>query len=87
MLIAENHSVDGSNGDYEWIPAPDIGRDMAYVQSGVNRPIRVYRKIDQRSILEDLYAKLEMFAEREGGLGETREPADRRCTVGKGRTA
>ncbi|MDD4849287.1 MAG: hypothetical protein PHO10_01155 [Gemmiger sp.] len=41
-----------------WQPAPR------------NRPIRVYRSIDSRLILEDLYAKLALFAAQENGRGE-----------------
>jgi hypothetical protein len=47
--------------DYDWVPAPEITRDMAYLHTGKHRPIRVYRTVDTRFILEDLYAKLELF--------------------------
>ena len=49
--------------DYDWICAPLITQDMTYVHTGLNRPIRVYRHIDSRLILEDLYAKLALFAQ------------------------
>ena len=48
--------------DSDWTPAPEITRDMFYVHTGRNRPIRVYRSVDSRFILEDFYAKLALFA-------------------------
>ncbi|HEY0789782.1 MAG TPA: nucleoside hydrolase [Chthoniobacterales bacterium] len=45
-------------GWYEWHPAPEFNAEMNYVHSGRNRPIRVYRAVDQRFILEDFFAKL-----------------------------
>lgn len=48
---------------FDWIPAPRIGSDMQYIHTGRNRPIRVYKSIDPRLILEDFYAKLELFAQ------------------------
>lgn len=50
---------------YEWVQAPAIGMDMNYIHTKRFRPIRVYQKIDSRLILEDLYAKLSLFAQRE----------------------
>ncbi len=47
---------------FDYICAPLITSDMAYVQTGRNRPIRAYRDIDSRVILEDLFAKLALFA-------------------------
>ncbi len=47
---------------YDWVQAPLITSDMTYVQTGLNRPIRVYRSMDSRLILEDLFAKLALFA-------------------------
>ena len=32
------------------------------MHTGLSRPIRVYKSIDSRLILEDLYAKLQLFA-------------------------
>lgn len=49
--------------EFDWVPAPYITEEHAYVHTGLNRPIRVYRSIDSRLILEDLYAKLQLFAE------------------------
>ncbi len=45
-------------GWYEWLAAPEFNREMNYVHTGRNRPIRVYRAVDQRFILEDFFAKL-----------------------------
>lgn len=49
-------------GEWDWKPAPNIAPSMHYIHSGKNRPIRVYRNINARFILEDLYAKLKMAA-------------------------
>ena len=46
---------------FDWVPAPEITSDMRYVHTGRNRSIRVYRDADARFILEDLFAKLEIF--------------------------
>ncbi len=53
---------------YDWVQAPLITSDMTYVHTKLNRPIRVYREIDSRLILEDMYAKLALFAQRERGI-------------------
>ena len=47
---------------FELIAAPVVTRDMKYEHSGQNPMIRVYKSIDSRLILEDLYAKLALFA-------------------------
>ena len=54
---------------FDWIQAPRITADMHYFHDPRNRPIRVYRRIDPRLILEDMYAKLALFAagKNEGG--------------------
>ena len=49
-------------GEWEWKPAPEFDVNMNYVHNGKNRPIKVYKNIDSRFILEDLYAKLELAA-------------------------
>ena len=54
-------------GAWEWQPAPEITPSMHYVHTGANRPIRVYRDIDSRFILEDFYAKLRRFARASEG--------------------
>lgn len=50
--------------EYDLIPAPRISEDMTYIPGSGNRKIRVYRRIDSRLILEDMYCKLALFAER-----------------------
>lgn len=50
---------------YDWVSAPYITSEMHYVERKQNRPIRVYRSIDNRLILEDLFAKLALFAQRQ----------------------
>lgn len=50
--------------EFDWIQAPYITSDMQYVHTGLNRPIRVYKNIDSRLILEDFYAKLALFARK-----------------------
>lgn len=48
-------------GNYEMLPAPLINDDMSYGLNSSSRLIRVYKDIDARFILEDLYSKLELF--------------------------
>ncbi len=50
-------------GEWEEVPAPAFGKNMEYVSGGNNRLIRVYKNINSRFILEDLYAKLKLAAE------------------------
>lgn len=59
--------------EYDWVQAPMITSDMSYVHTGLNRPIRVYKSIDSRLILDDMYAKLALFARKceEKGKGVT----------------
>jgi hypothetical protein len=47
---------------FDYISAPLISADMAYVHTGLSRPIRVYNSIDSRLILEDLFCKLKLFS-------------------------
>lgn len=47
-------------GEWEWKPAPEFDENMNYIHSGKNRPIKVYKNIDARFILEDFYAKLKL---------------------------
>ncbi|MBP3543199.1 MAG: nucleoside hydrolase [Lachnospiraceae bacterium] len=44
--------------------APQINDDMSCQKRSGERKIRVYESIDTRFILEDFYAKLQLFAER-----------------------
>ncbi len=50
-------------GEWEYKPAPEFDKNLHYVHNGLHRPIRVYKNIDPRFILEDLYAKLALFSE------------------------
>lgn len=47
--------------EFDYVNAPVIGDTMEYIPSKLNRPIRVYRRIDSRLILEDMYAKIALF--------------------------
>lgn len=47
--------------DYDWVPAPNFSDEMFYIHNQNNRPIRAYRRIDSRFILEDLFAKLAKY--------------------------
>ena len=44
--------------NYEMIQAPTVLADMTYSFENQNRPIRVYRSVDPRLVLEDFFAKL-----------------------------
>ena len=52
-------------GEWEWKPAPEFDKNMNYIHNGKNRPIKVYKNIDARFILEDLYSKLELATREE----------------------
>ncbi len=52
--------------EFDWVQAPMITAEGAYVPDVRNRPIRVYRRVDSRLILEDFYAKLALFAQKRG---------------------
>ena len=52
--------------EYDWVNAPLVTHDSTYVPDVRNRPIRAYRRIDSRLILEDMYAKLALFHQRHG---------------------
>lgn len=47
-------------GEWSEMPAPEFDKDMKYIHNDKNRPIRVYKNINSRFILEDLYAKLRL---------------------------
>lgn len=55
--------IDDQNFDYELRHAPVIRDDMGYDHPGTARQIRVYKSVDSRFIMEDLYAKLQLFYE------------------------
>ena len=65
MLFAHMYS-------YDWVQAPLITDNMAYVNNRQNRPIRVYHHVDNRFILEDFYAKLALFTARRETGGQER---------------
>ncbi len=50
--------------DYDWVPAPKFTQTLHYVHGQPSRPIRVYKRIDSRFIMEDFYAKLALFAQK-----------------------
>ena len=54
--------MDPECGECDWVPGPEYNKLMTYVHTGRHRPIRLYRNVDQRFILEDLFAKLTRFA-------------------------
>ena len=49
--------------EFDWVEAPYITKEMQYVHTKLNRPIRVYKNIDSRLILEDMYCKIALFAQ------------------------
>lgn len=54
VLLEEKEKTD----IFDMIPAPEVAPDMTYIHTGKNRPIRVYKQVNARLTLEDLYAKL-----------------------------
>jgi inosine-uridine nucleoside N-ribohydrolase len=48
-------------GRYEIAPAPHVAPDTASEERPANRPIRIYKDVDSRYILEDFIAKLEIY--------------------------
>lgn len=52
--------------EFDWVNAPLVTHDSTYVPDVRNRPIRAYRRIDSRLILDDMYAKLALFHQRHG---------------------
>lgn len=54
VLLEEHEKTD----IYDIIPAPCINADMTYSHTETNRPIRVYKQVNTRLIMEDFYAKL-----------------------------
>lgn len=55
-LLLDDHMF-----DYDLLEAPLVGPDCRYVTQPGARKIRVYRYVDARFTMEDLYAKLELF--------------------------
>lgn len=54
---------DTSSSDFSWIPAPELDDKGALVPRPSGRPIRVYTRIDSRLMFEDMFHKIEAFAE------------------------
>lgn len=50
--------------DFDWVSAPEIDANQHYNHTNINRSIRVYRRVDSRFILEDMFAKLALFARK-----------------------
>jgi inosine-uridine nucleoside N-ribohydrolase len=55
-------------GESEWVPGPEYDEDMSYVHTGRDRSVKLYHSVDQRFILEDMFAKLARFARGEQAL-------------------
>lgn len=49
-------------GKYVYAPAPHVSEDTSSVSRSGNPVIRIYKSADSRYILEDLFAKLQLFA-------------------------
>lgn len=54
--------LEEQKGYYDMIEAPYVTKDFKYIYNGKNRYIRVYHTLNVRFILEDMFAKLELFA-------------------------
>lgn len=50
----------GDCGEWDEIPRPEFDSDMKYIHTQSDRNLRVYKNINSRFILEDLYAKLKL---------------------------
>lgn len=55
-----------SSSEYVELPAPRISNDGWYEPNPSGRKIRVFRRLDTRLMMEDFYAKMSLFREREG---------------------
>jgi hypothetical protein len=53
-------------GHYRYEKAPFINEDTSSAEEAGNPVIRVYRDVDTRYILEDFFAKLQLFARQKG---------------------
>lgn len=51
-------------GESDWRPAPSFDAQMHYIHTGRNRPIKVYKNINSRFILEDFFALLQLFQQK-----------------------
>ena len=50
--------------EYDLIPAPRISENQTYIPGTGDRKIRVYRRVDSRLLLEDMYCKIALFAQK-----------------------
>jgi hypothetical protein len=57
--------LEEQKGYYDILEAPYVTEDFRYTYTGNNRNIRVYHTLNVRFILEDMFAKLELFARGE----------------------
>ncbi|GAA4784202.1 nucleoside hydrolase [Microbacterium gilvum] len=60
--LRSSFQADPSSSDYVLVPRPAIRDDGGYASRPERAPIRVYRRLDVRLLLEDLYAKLQRAA-------------------------
>jgi hypothetical protein len=51
-------------GHYKTIKAPFVAEDTSSVETENAREVRIYTDVDNRYILEDFIAKLELFAQK-----------------------
>lgn len=58
--------LEEQKGYYDIMEAPYVTDDFKYTYNGNNRKIRVYHTLNVRFILEDMFAKIELFAK--GGI-------------------
>lgn len=58
---------------YDWLPAPEFTQDMRYIHERNNRPIRVYKDVNSRFILEDFFVKLALFTAKQQSADQVRK--------------
>ena len=58
---------------FDYVQAPLVTINQTYEQTGLNRPIRVYKGIDSRLILEDFFSKLSLFNKNHPNAGGKHE--------------
>lgn len=62
--------LDDDRGQYRLQPAPRIGSELQYVLDPHGPSIRVYERVNERLVLEDMWAKYRLFAcEEAAGSG------------------
>lgn len=62
--LQSSWEVDPSSSHFVAMPAPRIGDDGLYQAQPAGRPIRVFTRLDNRLMFEDLYAKVAAFDRR-----------------------